>query len=137
MPFRFKSIVHLYLHWGIDKEDVLHIDNEILLSHIKERIMSSAATWVDLEIIIWHCFMWNLKIGYKWTYLHNINRLIDFEKKLKVTKGNRWLGEDWGCEIGMCALSCLKWLANGDLLWSTGNSTQYSLMIDMGIESEK
>ena len=35
---------------GIDKEDV-HIYNEILLSHKKNKI-SFAATWMDLEITI-------------------------------------------------------------------------------------
>jgi len=37
---------------GMDKEDVVHIYNGILLSHKKNAIMPFAATQTDLEIII-------------------------------------------------------------------------------------
>ena len=36
----------------MDKEDVVDIYNGILLSHKKNEIMLSAATWMDLEIMI-------------------------------------------------------------------------------------
>ena len=34
-------------------------------------------------------------------------------------------------------LVCTKYIANKDLLYSTGNSTQYSVITYMGKESEK
>ena len=37
---------------GMNKEDVVHIYNGILFSHKKHEIMTSAATWMDLEITI-------------------------------------------------------------------------------------
>ena len=36
----------------MDKEDVVHIYNRILLSYKKKEIMSFTVTWIDLEIII-------------------------------------------------------------------------------------
>ena len=36
----------------MEKEDVEYIHSGILLSHIKNEMMSFAATWMDLEIII-------------------------------------------------------------------------------------
>ena len=69
----------------------------------KNEIMPSAATWMQLEIIIpselsqkekdkYHMLSLLCRIlrkGYKWTYLLNRNRLTDFENKLLVTKGER------------------------------------------------
>ena len=36
----------------MDTEDVVHIQNGILFSHKKSKVMPFAATWMDLEIII-------------------------------------------------------------------------------------
>jgi len=37
---------------GMDKEDVVHIYNGLLLSYTKNETMSFAETWMDLEMII-------------------------------------------------------------------------------------
>ena len=44
---------------------------------------------------------------------------------------------DWEFGIGICTLWYTKWMVNRDLLYSTKNSTQYSVMTCMGKESEK
>ena len=36
----------------MDKEDVVHVRNVILLRHEKNKIMPFAVTWMDLEITI-------------------------------------------------------------------------------------
>ena len=53
-----------------------------------------------------------------------------------LAKGDRWGwgGRDCGFGIGTCTLRYMEWLANRDLLYSTGNSTQYSVMVYMGKE---
>jgi len=43
---------------------------------------------------------------------------------------------DWGFGIGTCTLRYMECLVNRDLLYSTENYTQYSVMIHMGKESE-
>ena len=79
--------------------------------------------------------MRNLKKEYKGTYLQNRNRLTDLEK-LMVTKADRLRG-DSGFGIGICKLKYMERLANGDMLYSTENSTQYSMVIYVGKELER
>ena len=83
------------------------------LSHKKKKeIMPFAAMWMDLEIIMLSevsiTYMWNLKRGYKWIYLQNRNRFIDFKIKLTVTKGERWQ-EGWTRGLGLAYAHQEKW----------------------------
>ena len=96
--------IYMSIDGWMDKEDVVPVYNGILLSHKKEwnnTICSDMdgprdchTEWSKSErerqISYDITYMWNLKKGYKWTYLQNRNRLTDSENKLKVTKGERW-----------------------------------------------
>ena len=108
-------------------------------------IMSFAATWMNLEIIIpskgsktktniiwYHPYAEYLKKWYKWTYLQNRNRLTEFENKLIVTKVERWRGgihQAFGIHI--YTLQYIKQVINKNLLYSTGYTTQYSIIMYM------
>ena len=55
-----------------------------------------------------------------------------------VTKGERkGVGINWEVGTDIYTLLYIKWITNKDLLYSTGNSTQYSVMTYMGKESKK
>ena len=107
---------YMFIRW-MDKEDVActhththtHTHTGILLSHKKNKTMSFAAIWMDLETTIlsevrkiktntiWYHLYVESKIRHKWTYLWNKNRLID--NKLWMPRGWGW-GRDglgvWG-----------------------------------------
>ena len=75
-------------------------------------------------------YLWNLKNGFKWTYLQN--RLIDLENKLWLPEGKG--GEAIHLEIGIDieTLLYIKQITDKNLLYSTGNFTQYSEITYMG-----
>ena len=55
-----------------------------------------------------------------------------------VTAGGvRGGGINWKTRIDIYTLLYIKQITNMDLLYSTGNSTQYSVMASMGKESKK
>ena len=79
---------------GMDKKDVVHIYNGILLSHKKElnnaicsnmdgpRDCHTEWSKSDTERQIYDiAYMWNLKKGHKWTYIQNRNRLNRYWKQ--------------------------------------------------------
>ena len=57
------------------------------------------------------------------------------ENKLMVTKGGGGIYQEFG--INIYTLIYIKQVIDKDLLYSTGNSTQYSVITYMGKESEK
>ena len=61
----------------------------------------------------------------------NRNRLTDIENKLMVTKGEMWVeGGGINQELGMNIniILNIRQITNKDLLYVTGNSTQYSVI---------
>ena len=54
-----------------------------------------------------------------------------------ITKGYQRRGINWEFETDIHTLLYLKEITNKYLLYSTGKSTQYSVIIYMGKESEK
>ena len=70
--------------------------------------------------------------------IYQIETDQDFKNKLMVTKGDRLGGGMvWVFGIGMCTLLYMEWMVNGDLVYSTEDSTQYSLITYTRKESIK
>ena len=135
---------------GMDKEDVTHIYNVILLSHIKEwnnAICSNRDGLRDYHTE-WSkshreqvsndiACIWNLKKWYKWTYLQNRHRVKVVQNKLMVTKGERSWRDKLGDSDWHIHSTTYKLDNNKTLLYSPGNSTQYPVMTYVGIVSKK
>ena len=106
----------------MDKEDVVHIYNGILLSHKKElncvicKDMDGPrdchTEWSKSErekqILYINAYMWNLEKCYRWSYLQSRNRDTDVENKCMDTKGGRRGGMNWEIEIDIYTLWCIK-----------------------------
>ena len=60
---------------GMDKEDMVHTYNGILLSIKKNEIMPFAVMWMDLEIIILSEVR-QRQISYDITYMWNLKKMI-------------------------------------------------------------
>ena len=110
----------------MDKEDVAHIYNGILLSHIKEqnwvicRDMDGPrdchTEWSKSEreknISYINTYMWNLENCCRWTGLQGRNRNTDVENKCMDTKEGKWGGGgggmNWEIGVDMYTLICIK-----------------------------
>ena len=58
------------------------------------------------------------------------HRLTDLENEFMVTSRDRSGGDrDWELGTDKCTLLYLKQITNKDLLYSTGNATQYSIIM--------
>ena len=77
-------------------------------------------------------YMWNLKIKSQLNLFTNRNRVTGVEKKCMVTKEEMEGGINWKIDIEICTLLYIKHFTNLDLLYNTGNSSQYSVMTYMG-----
>ena len=116
----------------------------------KNRIISFAATWMDLEIvilsevrqrktnIIYALYVESKKNCTNELYLQNRSRVTDVENKVMVAcigggKGKGAINSE--TEIDRYTPLYVKQITNKYLLYSTGNSIQYSIMTYMGTES--
>ena len=72
------------------------------------------------------------KKRYKRTYFQNINRVTDTKNTLMVIKGEEVGWDKLGEWTDIYTLLYIQQITNKDLLFSTGNSTQYSVMAYVG-----
>ena len=113
----------------------------------KNEVMLFKATWTDLEIIILSEAS-QKQISYNITYMQNLNNdtneLYKSETDSEIQKTNLWLPKGKGCgginqefKIHIYTLVYIKQITNKNLQYSTGSSTQYSVITYVEKEFEK
>ena len=125
--------------WGEKEPWDLAWSHPVQISHSPRCWFTFSSRESDTERqISWDItYMWNLEKGYKWTYLQNTSKVTDVENKLMATRGWGGGGINWEIGTDIYTLLYIKWISNKDLLYSPGNSTQYSVMAYMGKGSKK
>ena len=113
--------------------------------------MPFAVTWMDLEIVIHTEVSQKEKDKYHIiSFVHGIQkngtdelickaeiRVTDVENKLMVTKRGKGDGKNWEVEIDIHTFIYIKQITNEKLLYTTGNSTQCSVVTYMGRKYKK
>ena len=74
------------------------------------------------------------KKKFKWSYLQN--RLTNRKQTYGYQRGKVGGGINWEIGVDIYTLLYIKWVTNKDLLYSTGNYTQYFIITYVGKESE-
>ena len=88
-----------------------------------------AKSWTWLKHAHTHVYMWNLEKWYWWAYLQGSSR--ERHRRREQTCGHSGEKGRVGCiqRVALtCVLSCVKQIASGKLLHSTGSSAQCSVM---------
>ena len=112
--------------WVFKKGSWLH---EWPLQHFSGNPSYSHNKWLEVITESWQVKLSStLNIPGKKTFcvvlLLSRSIFTDLENKLMVTKGNKLEeGMDGSFGTGICTLRYIEWPANGDLLYSTGEST--------------
>ena len=78
---------------GMNKEDVVHIYNEILLSHKKNKIMPPATPWIsqtERQISYDITYMWNLKKMIQMSLFTKQKPMYRIQKQTYGYKGEMW-----------------------------------------------
>ena len=113
----------------VDKKDMVHIYNKILLIHIKEQ---SNIICSNMDAIRDYYTKGSQKdkyekLGYKWTSLRNRNRFTDIENSLEGRN-------EWEFGVSRYKLLYIEWINNKILLYSTENCIQYNMINHNGKE---
>ena len=129
----------------MDKEDVVHIYNGILLSHKWEQkwvicrdvdgSRDCHTEWSKSErekqISYINACMWNLEKCYRWTGFQGRSWDTDVEIKRMDTKGRKLRGGgdggvmNWEIGIDMYTLMCIKLMTNKNLLYKKINKIKF------------